>query len=82
MTTRRLAVQDGPRDREGHHSGGDREEVAGPIPPVPAPQANLVAILQCDNPEAIMLQFVSPSVAVRDLRREHGQCGADEAGRL
>ena len=45
----RLAVQDDPRDRKGHHSGGDREEVGGPIPPVPAPQANLVAVLQRDR---------------------------------
>ena len=70
MTTRRLAVQDDPRDRKGHHSGGDRDEIGGPIPPVPAPQANLVAILQRDDPSRL-----NPAVAVRHLWASTGRAG-------
>ena len=36
------------------------------------PQPDLVAVLQRDDAEAVVLQLVQPSVADRDLRREHG----------
>jgi len=75
----RLAVQDDPGDRQGH-DGGDRNEVGAPVSAVAAPQPDLVAVLVRDDPEAVMLQLVQPSVAVRE--REHGQSGADKARRL
>jgi hypothetical protein len=73
-----VAVWDDPSGREGHHSGADCGEVGAPVAAVPAPQADLVAVLQRDDAEAVVLQLVNPAV----VRREHGQSGKAMAARF
>ena len=56
----RLAVQDDPGDRQGQNSGGDGDELGGPVLPVAAPQPDDVTVLAGDDPEAVVLQLVDP----------------------
>jgi hypothetical protein len=75
----RLAVQhEGARKLT--KRGGYYHELDGPIPAVAAPQANLVAVLVRDDPEAVVLELVQPSVAGRHLLGEHRLTWADEPG--
>jgi hypothetical protein len=67
-----LAVYDDPGEREGHYSGGDADELDRPVSAVPRPQANMVAVLMANDPEAVVLQLVNPSVARWHRRGEHG----------
>ena len=53
-----------------HDSGGDGDELDRPIPPVPRPQPNAVAVLMDDDPEAVVLQLVNPAVARSHLLGE------------
>src|SRR3954447_5958282 len=52
--------------------GSDGDELDRPIPPVPRPQANVVAVFVNDNPEAVVLQLVQPAVARWHLLGEDG----------
>jgi len=61
-----LAVQDDPRDR--HDSGADGDHLGGPVAAVAAPQPDVVAVLQRDDAEAVMLQLVNPAGADRHLQ--------------
>jgi hypothetical protein len=78
----RLAVEDDPGDRQGHDRGGDRNHFSGPVPPVSAPQPDLVAVLMRDDPNAIVLELVNPLRAGRDFHRDDRLAWPNETGRL
>src|SRR4051794_28841669 len=68
-----LAVYDDPGEWQGHIRPGDRHELDRPIPAVPRPQPKVVAVLHRDDPEAIMLQLVQPSIADRQSTGRAGR---------
>ena len=63
-------------------SGGGGDELDGPVPAVPPPQANVVAVLMGDDPEAVVLQLVRQPGPVGDLEGEDRLAGPNEPGRL
>src|SRR5215207_8864817 len=75
-----FAVYDDPGEREGHDGRGDRDHFGGPVPAVAAPQPDLVAILQHDDPEAVVLQLVDPAVADRTFTDRTGWHGRMKPG--
>src|SRR4051812_45772757 len=59
----------------------DGDELGGPVPAVPRPKPNVVAFLTRDNPEAVVLEFMQPTVATRDAIGKDRLAGRDEARR-
>ncbi len=61
-------------------SGGGGDELDGPVPAVPPPQANVVAVLMGDDPEAVVLQLVRQPGPVGTLRERTGLQGRMDPG--
>ena len=77
----RFAVEHYAGGGEAAHDVGNRDEVARPVTAVARPQVHPLAVLMGDDAEAVVLEFVLPSVPGRHLGGEDGPAGEDEAGR-
>jgi hypothetical protein len=77
----RLPIDDaGARAQSGHRLDDQREAI-GQVIAGAAIEPHAVAILAGDDAEAVVLDFVQPSLAGRRLRRIGGQAWRDEAER-
>jgi hypothetical protein len=68
----RLAVEHDTIAGQGAHRRRDGHELVGPVPPVPRPQPNAVAVLAGDDAKAVVLELVNPAVADGDLDAQKG----------
>jgi hypothetical protein len=55
-----LTVHHEPLEAKSPHRRGDGNELSGPVSTVARPEADLVAVLESNDAEAIVLQLVEP----------------------
>jgi hypothetical protein len=76
-----LAVEHDAVEGEGAHRGRDGYELARPVAAVAGPQAHALPVLEGEDAEAFVLQFMRPAVAIRHVVGEGRLARHDEAGR-
>ena len=73
-----LAIEHDALEGEGAHCRRDRDELARPVAAVAGPQAHALAVLEREDAEAVVLQFMQPAVAVRHVVGEGRLARHDE----